>query len=322
MTLAAVALAAGTVFAATSASHAALTHLYTFNDGTANDSVGGANGTLIVGTDTTNPLTTGISGGMVTLDNGSPDAAAGGGQNKPSQVGTNPNATPPTVAGVNPAVAYVAIPASVVPTGATSSATFEITLTPRRQTFFTAAFSFDNVVGPPQPGSSYLINAISAPQRPGPGPADNPNPDPNAINPGGSLATFKGSTGGEAVAGGGPFEDNIPAVTYTNAVVIDGAAKTLSFYVNGVLASTKPLPAGNDLSTLGLTEGGLGISPFGDSAFTGTIDQFSVYNEARSAGQILADFQAGPVVGVPEPTSLALLGLGGLGLLSRRRRTA
>ncbi len=56
-------------------------------------------------------------------------------------------------------------------------------------------------------------------------------------------------------------------------------------------------------------------------AFSGSIDDVQIYDEALSASD--ATFllnNAGTAVGVPEPSSTALLGLGGLALILRRRK--
>jgi len=64
----------------------------------------------------------------------------------------------------------------------------------------------------------------------------------------------------------------------------------------------------------------LGKSAFnGDPFLTGTIEQFSIYDGALSGSQIAANFAAG-VTPVPEPSTLALAGMGGLALLGLLRR--
>ena len=49
----------------------------------------------------------------------------------------------------------------------------------------------------------------------------------------------------------------------------------------------------------------------------GTLDEIAIYGRALTQDEILRHYYAGVV---PEPTTLALLGLSGLGLLARRRR--
>jgi len=108
------------------------------------------------------------------------------------------------------------------------------------------------------------------------------------------------------------------------ATVIDGAAGTLSYYVfrvsdglGGLQQSITAIP----LSSYTFTEAFLGRSPFdADNWTSGSVDEFRIYNEARSAALILNDFSIGPNV-IPEPASFTLFGLGGLALILRRRLT-
>lgn len=89
------------------------------------------------------------------------------------------------------------------------------------------------------------------------------------------------------------------------AFVVDRTANTLTFYVDGVLDSTH-----NSLNTLvGAISPDQGLQIGRD--FVGEIDDLRFYNEALDAAAISAL--------IPEPSSLALLGLGGL-VMSRRRR--
>ena len=78
------------------------------------------------------------------------------------------------------------------------------------------------------------------------------------------------------------------------------------------------------LSSYSFTQAFIGRSDFdGDNATAGSVDEFRIYDNAQSASAIAADFAAGPNV-VPEPSSLAFVAIGALGLLARRRfqRTA
>ena len=277
-TLAAVALAAGTVFAATSASQAALTHLYTFNNGNVNDSVGSANGNLVVGTGSVDPINTGFSNGMVNLDNG------------------RNNGT--TIGGQSAGASYVNIPASVIPTS--GSVTIETFHTLSSTGNFSAVLSASNGQG------QFILEQSS---RDG--------------TPNGSLAAYQAPMGTQVQARNNPagqFQDT--GNTFFTAVVVDGAASTLSYYINGTFQSSIAIPAGQGLDSLNLTEFALGRAPFNDPGATGSFDELRIYNDAQSLGQIATTFAAGPSQAVPEPASLGLLGLGGLALLNRRRRTA
>jgi len=133
-------------------------------------------------------------------------------------------------------------------------------------------------------------------------------------------------TGGTAVVG----EWSYVVATW------DGAAARL--YVNGILADdTNSGPGGYNASTSAIMAVG-GLSN-GDSPFRGgLIDEVAFYGTALSGGQILNHYNmaltnpdayqaavrdAGALLqltNIPEPTSVLLLGLGGLALLGRRTR--
>jgi PEP-CTERM motif len=106
------------------------------------------------------------------------------------------------------------------------------------------------------------------------------------------------------------------------ATVIDGAAGTLSYYlfrvsdgVGGLQQTITAIPLGS----YHFTDAFLGRSAFSaDNWTSGSVDEFRIYNEARSGASILGDFNAGPN-SVPEPGSLTLLGSGVLAFFLRRR---
>ena len=61
------------------------------------------------------------------------------------------------------------------------------------------------------------------------------------------------------------------------------------------------------------------------ASYDGLLDDFAVWDRALTADEIQSIYSAGlngwTFTGIPEPTTMALLGLGALGLLRRRRRT-
>jgi hypothetical protein len=92
----------------------------------------------------------------------------------------------------------------------------------------------------------------------------------------------------------------------------------LQLYINGQPDRTIATSGGlkfDSSATLGMREDLAG------DAFKGTLDELAVYRRALSPNEILARYLGGPPIPVPEPSAIALLGLGGVGFLSGRLLT-
>jgi len=269
---------------------AGLTHRYSF-DADASDSVGGADATLM---------------GIATVGTGQLQL-------------NNPNFSGSSFAG-----GYLSLPASILPSS--GSATIMQWFTFSGSGFFTEGWAFsDRDGGANPPGASsgqYLMHTISNPQG-GPNPAGGGSSIAQTLAGygGGAETRAYGTTAGIGAGGGGYLDDGD---TYMSATVIDGTAGTLSYYVyrlsdgaGGFQSSIAAIP----LSSYAFTEAFIGKSPYdADNWTSGSVDEFRVYNEALTAGDVAASFALGPNA-VPEPTSLSLLGAAGLlGLRAFRRR--
>ncbi len=96
------------------------------------------------------------------------------------------------------------------------------------------------------------------------------------------------------------------------ALTYDGT--DVDMYIDGGLVNTKtPGSAFPDVDGIDL---GLGGGLAGNTACGGAIDDVVIFNSVEDIGSIMD----GTHPGIPEPATMVLLGLGGLGLLLRRKR--
>lgn len=99
------------------------------------------------------------------------------------------------------------------------------------------------------------------------------------------------------------------------AIVWDGGTNTATFYLDGAFYGSETETNNLVTAAPGVEDGFfLGTDTRTNRFFTGDMDDVRVYDEALDATAI-ANLAA-----VPEPSSTALLGLGGLALMLRRRR--
>jgi Concanavalin A-like lectin/glucanases superfamily len=234
---------------------ATLRHLYTFNDGTANDSAGTAHGTLVGGAT--------ISGGEAIL--------AGGPINTPD---TSANNMGPHVDLNGPAIGVNTYPELSLelwlkssPANITPAVNFTMAAVVGRHTL--------NTGGNEQvwSGHDYLM---MQPTRGG-GPA--------AMRVAMTNDRFEAEVG---VNGGAQLADGL-----LHQMVATVNATTLSFYLDGLLVGATPL-GDKSIAQLSNDVAYLGRAVYNDPFFAGSIDEFRIYDNALNATEVQNRFNTGP----------------------------
>lgn len=108
------------------------------------------------------------------------------------------------------------------------------------------------------------------------------------------------------------------------AVTIDTATSDLSIYINGT-EDTATVGTGDLIGTFGTITDVMDLNQFSDGSFTGNLflDDLRISDTALSAGTGTGDGElAWNATLIPEPASLALLGIGGVMVVGRGRRAA
>lgn len=265
-------LAAGVLVVVASPAFAVITNKYTFNDGTANDSVGGQNGTLF-GTNGS------FSNGQLVLAN------TGEGSQNPGTAG-----------------AYLDLPNQLISNaalgGGTNSVTVELWITMLQNRDWAAAFSAGTSIN--GENTSDCCNDdqpyIQVIPRTGDG------------GQGNDLRVTTNSYGGpegfvdDAGAGNGTdlavgVKEHIVSV-FSQAGGLPG---TVSVYRNGTLMGSQPMAANLDITTFAKpdftgTDNNvwLGRSQWPDALAAARYDEVRIYNNALDQVAVTASFNAGP----------------------------
>ena len=260
-------LAAGALAALAPAADAATPkHKYTFNNGTAADSLGGQNGTVIDNT------------GISKYTGGALDLTANNNANS-AQDFTNPA----TIG------AYVDLPngifTSAVNTGTFGAVTLEVWATPQQNRNWARLVDFGTSNGGEDVSgsgstSSYVIMV------------------PQSDRAGQAIASAHSAGGIENFAEAGAA---LPVGTRSHMVAVfnqndptAGLNGTLTLYVNNGAPKTAAIPDGLFLDSFTDNNNWLGRAQWGDPLFDGLIDEFRIYDVPLTASEVAANFTAGP----------------------------
>jgi arabinan endo-1,5-alpha-L-arabinosidase len=245
----------------TPASRADITHRYNFNDGTANDSIGGANGTLVNGAS--------VNGGELVLANNGYNGNPATGQ-------------------------YVALPANIL---LARDFTLETWFTFNGGNPWQRLLDLGNSYG--GIGQGFIILTLNGAHMP---------LGQISINSWGDPADTDYVVGNTFFPVGGDH-----CLVYVH----NTDAHLEQLYLNGVNIGT--VYADVDPSTANYANFWIGRSQFlADPFYNGSIDELRTYNNALTPGQVVASFQAGPNVLVPEPAPFSILAVAFSFLLRRK----
>jgi hypothetical protein len=242
-------------------------HQYTFNQGNANDSVGGMHGVVVDNT------------GISSYTGGALDLSQNNG------AGSNQDFSNPATVG-----AFVDLPNGLF-TGAVTSGTYgavtlEIWATPQENRNWARLVDFGSSEGGEgfSTGGNGQSYVIMVPQRDGNGQAGaSAHSSANAENF--AYAGFPLPTG---------VRSHMVAV-YDQNNTTAGLDGTISLYVNNGPVVQAPIPAGMFLDFINDNNNWLGRAQWPDPLFDGLIDEFRVYDTALSAADVAASYAAGPV---------------------------
>jgi hypothetical protein len=111
-----------------------------------------------------------------------------------------------------------------------------------------------------------------------------------------------------------------PAVTISNHIAITRNTVTdlLTFHIDGAQARTAVATTSNTPYTIA-SDVAIGSTAAGSQFFPGIIDEAVIYNTALTAAQIQENYLIG-LYGIPEPSTMSLVGLAVGGYAIRRRR--
>lgn len=266
--------AAGALVSAASPASAVLTNKYTFNQGNANDSVGGQNGVVVDNT------------GISKYTGGALDLSANNNAN------SNQDFSLPTTVG-----AYVDLPngvfTSAVNGGTFGAASLEIWATPQENRNWARLVDFgtSNDGEDTSHGGGNSAYVLMLPQ---------------AGNSGTAAASTHSSTGAEIFAAGpAPLSVNVKhhmVLTLDQNDVSASVDGTIKLYIDNAAPIASAIAPGVLLDLINDNNNWLGRAQWGDPLFDGLIDEFRIYNHAMTQSEVTASFNAGP-----EPAPLPVL---------------